>query len=182
MPNEDWCNAQEPLPTAGEAKAERGRRFGDRLRQKALSEVDRQKDDMADGLNAVAGRVRGAAEDLSAGDRSMAARLAREAADGLEGLSRSLHDRSVADTADEVRSFGRRHPFLFVAGGLLAGVALARFVKASGEREEDYEAAAWRSGRAGPGDAGLADDDLEDFDVMAQTDGSTSVLGADDQR
>jgi len=55
----------------------------------------------------------------------------RQAADGLESLSRNLADKEPGDLLNAVRDFGRKNPAAFIGGAVLVGLALGRFARAS---------------------------------------------------
>lgn len=110
---------------------------GEKLKARAFEEAEHRKNDAAESMQAFADTIRSAADDLSQRDQSAAARVVQEAARGLESLSRTIHDRSVVDASRSMADYGRRHPFAVVAGGLLAGLAIGRFLKASGEHQYD---------------------------------------------
>lgn len=78
-----------------------------------------------------ASAIRRAGEDLAQHDQTMAGRLVKQAADGLEGISRSLTDKSPEDMLHAARDFGRQNPVAFAAGAVLVGLALGRFVRSS---------------------------------------------------
>lgn len=181
---------------------------GEKLKSRAFEEADRRKDDAADSLHVFADTIRSAADDLSRKDQSAAARVIREAARGLESLSRTIHERSAADASRSIADFGRRHPVALMAGGLLGGLAVGRFLKASSDDHDNYEmrrsgteprpfdatqpedamtAATSRSGRtageSGGTDAGphqSASARLSRVDTPATPPRSTAVLGEKD--
>ena len=62
---------------------------------------------------------------------SLQAAALDQLAQGLDGLSRSLQERSIDGLADDVAMFARRNPLLFLGGAALAGFAAARFLKSS---------------------------------------------------
>lgn len=64
--------------------------------------------------------------------------LLREAAGGLEQLSRAVDGRSIAQMTGDLSDFARRNPVGFLGGAALAGFALARFARA--DRPETREA------------------------------------------
>src|SRR5687768_9637518 len=97
--------------------------FASTAQDKAMSQVDRKKDTATQTLNQFAGAIRRAGDELSQNDQSMAGRVVKQAADGLEGLARSVSDKRPEELLDAVRDFGRRNPVAFVAGALLVGVA-----------------------------------------------------------
>ena len=49
-------------------------------------------------------------------------------------LATRLREGSIDELVDDTRALARRNPGLFIAGGLVAGFVLARFVKASSRR------------------------------------------------
>ena len=79
-----------------------------------------------------------AGEDLSERDHTMAAQVVRQAANGLESLSRSVNGATFEDMVDSVRNFGRSNPAAFIGGAVLAGLALGRFARASGHRRVGF--------------------------------------------
>jgi len=54
-----------------------------------------------------------------------------DAAGGLERLSSSLKNKPFEDVLMELRSFGRDNSGALIAGSVLAGLALGRFLKSS---------------------------------------------------
>jgi ABC-type transporter Mla subunit MlaD len=94
-----------------------------------------QKDVGADRLGEVAGAVHGAARTLEAG-MPQVANYVHEAAAQLEDVAKTLRLRSVDDLIEEIGSFARAQPALFFGGAMLAGFALTRFLKSSGDRAD----------------------------------------------
>jgi ABC-type transporter Mla subunit MlaD len=92
-----------------------------------------QKDAGADRLGEVAGAVHGAARTLEAGMPKVA-NYVHEAATQLEGVAKTLRHRSVDDLIEEIGGFARAQPAIFFGGAMLAGFALTRFLKSSGQR------------------------------------------------
>jgi hypothetical protein len=54
-----------------------------------------------------------------------------DAAMRLEDAAKNLRQRNVDDLMDDVSRFARSQPALFFGGAMLAGFALARFLKSS---------------------------------------------------
>lgn len=102
-------------------------------------QAERRKEEAADSLRSFAEAIRRAADELGERNHSMPARLVREAAHGLENLSGSLEQRSVDDMARSMTSFARQNPATFLAGCVIAGVAVGRFLIASGARAQPYQ-------------------------------------------
>jgi hypothetical protein len=57
--------------------------------------------------------------------------VVKQAADGLEQISRTVSEKRPEELLDAVREFGRRNPTAFIAGSVLLGVALGRFARSS---------------------------------------------------
>jgi hypothetical protein len=63
--------------------------------------------------------------------------VVKQAADGLENLSRSISEKRPEEMLDAVRDFGRRNPTAFVAGAVLVGLAVGRFIRSSERSQAD---------------------------------------------
>jgi ElaB/YqjD/DUF883 family membrane-anchored ribosome-binding protein len=77
--------------------------------------------------------------DLSSEGNARGARLAEQAADRIDRFGGYLEQKSGDELMRDIETFARRRPWILAGLGLLAGVAAARFVKASSEqRYGDY--------------------------------------------
>jgi hypothetical protein len=92
--------------------------------------ASQQKEAGAARLGEVAGAVHGAARSLESGMPQMASYV-HDAAVRLEDAAKTLRQRNVEDIMDDVSRFARSQPALFFGGAMLAGFALARFLKSS---------------------------------------------------
>ena len=59
------------------------------------------------------------------------------AAEKVEGITDYLEERNLAQVLQDAGEVARRHPGMMLGGMFVTGFALARFLKASGSREED---------------------------------------------
>lgn len=116
---------------AADAIKSEAQTFAQTAQERLRGEAQKQTATATKTLGDFAGAIRRAGDELSQNDHSPAARLVGQAADGLERLSLSLADKQPEELLDAVRDFGRRHPMAFIAGGVLVGVALGRFVRSS---------------------------------------------------
>jgi hypothetical protein len=105
--------------------------FADSTKDKVLDKVEEKKHVATETLGDFANAIRKAGEELSQSDQSMAARVVKQAAEGLEGLSRSVSDKRPEEMLEAVRDFGRSNPTAFIAGSVLVGLALGRFARSS---------------------------------------------------
>jgi len=74
-------------------------------------------------------------------------RYADRAAGQVERLSTYLRDNDLRGFVRDTENFARRRPEVFLGGALLAGLALARFLKASSPNRsyDGYEGGNWTS-------------------------------------
>lgn len=136
---------------------EGARNLTDQARERASSFAEDQKGVVTQHLDTFAQAIRQASDDLSRNDQTMASQLVRQAAGGLESLSRSIHGADFGDMLDSVRRFGRSNPTAFIGGALLAGIALGRFARASSRDQHgsgDYGRSWQGAGRTGADDWG----------------------------
>jgi ElaB/YqjD/DUF883 family membrane-anchored ribosome-binding protein len=109
--------------------------FADSAQEKARDRIDQGKEKASSTLGDFANAIRSAGDQLSQNDQSLAGRMVKQAADGLEGLSRSVAQKRPEELLDSVRQFGRTNPTAFIAGSVLVGLALGRFGRASGQHQ-----------------------------------------------
>ncbi|UCI10521.1 hypothetical protein [Mesorhizobium sp. B1-1-8] len=126
--------------------------------QNVLSEKaeDRQRD-IGSSLAALGGALRAASDHLANKDQKAASKFMLDAAGGLERLSSSLREKPFGQVLEDVQSFGRQNPGTLLAGSVLAGLALGRFIKASPTgtgRPTQGTAGPWQAGgqTSGPSD------------------------------
>jgi hypothetical protein len=125
------AQAKDAIGQAGQALKAEAQSFADVAQQRARDEAQKHTETATRTLGDFANAVRKAGDELGAADQSPAARLVRQAADGLEGLSRNLEGKRPEELLDDVRAFGRKSPVAFIGGAVLVGVALGRFIRAS---------------------------------------------------
>lgn len=89
----------------------------------------------ADNVARLGRAVHGAAEQLGK-DLPQAAGFIHSAADTLQSASSTLRERSIEEMVAGFSSFARRQPAAAFAGSVLAGFALARFLKSSNPRQQ----------------------------------------------
>ena len=114
----------------------------DEARSYARSFADEQKANAADGVRDVSRALGDAADNLD--ERyGFVAGYVRDAAGEVDRVASTLKDRSIDDLVYSVEGFARRQPTAFLGATVLAGFALARFIKSSA-REDDYAPAGYR--------------------------------------
>lgn len=135
-------SAKEMAASAAHTVKQEAASFADEAREKVVDKLEEQKQSATHTLGDFANAIRKAGDELDQSDQSMATRVVRQAADGLEGLARSVTDKRPEELLDAVRDFGRRNPTAFIAGSVLAGIAIGRFLKSS---SPPTEASTWRT-------------------------------------
>jgi F0F1-type ATP synthase membrane subunit b/b' len=117
-----------------DARNELTRKAGDyasETKQQLFNKAEGTQRDISSNLKAFSGALRAASEHLANNDQRTASKLTLDAAGGLERLSSSLKDKPFEDVLGEMRSFGRENSGALIAGSVLAGLALGRFIKSS---------------------------------------------------
>lgn len=99
--------------------------------------VSRQKDQAAERLGGLAGSLRNAASKLEE-DETIGnfGGYATKAAEQVDRFSNYLRDGDLQGFFRDAETTARRHPDLFLGGTFLAGLLLARFLKASSPRRQ----------------------------------------------
>lgn len=123
--------AKEIVGQAGHALKAEAQSFASVAQDRVRAEAQRGTQAGAKTLGDFANAVRRAGDELSQADQSPASRLVRQAADGLESLSRNLADKDPGDLLNAARDFGRKNPAAFIGGAVIVGLALGRFARAS---------------------------------------------------
>ena len=133
-----------------EGMAQSVREEGSKAKTTALrllvDEVDMRKAQLVDGLTSLTDVVRDASE-----KQPVPATMMLQAVRMLEHATDTLDGHSMQDLGTMLTTYSRRNPATFVAGCLLAGLALGRFVTATG------------SSAGSPGQNGIADSNQQPF-------------------
>jgi hypothetical protein len=109
------------------------------IKQGLSEQAARQKNGIADRLNAVAERANRTAGDLRQ-DEPWLSNLLGRGADELAGMAEELRRQDIGDLMGSVELFARRQPALFMGATVALGFALTRVVGAgavSTDRDQD---------------------------------------------
>jgi hypothetical protein len=116
---------------AAQEKASDLRRQGSaRLRD----QFDQRSSQAGSQVRSLADALRRSGNDLQNEGNTSGARLAGQAADRAEQLGSYLEQKRGDELVSDIETFARRRPWMLAALGMLAGVAAARFMKASSEQ------------------------------------------------
>ncbi|WP_198327603.1 hypothetical protein [Mesorhizobium sp. WSM1497] len=124
-------SAAEALHDARDEVARRTSDYASEAREALSERADEMQRDIGSSAAALGGALRAASDHLADKEQSAAAKFMLDAAGGLERLSSSLKEKPFGQVLEEVQSFGRQNPGVLLAGSVLAGLALGRFMKAA---------------------------------------------------
>ena len=131
---------------ASDAK-EQAKDVANQARDHVQNLVGQQKDQAADRLRSLADALRDAGRKLNEGQQAGDfGQYADRAARQVDRLSNYLRDHELRDFVRDTETFARRRPEVFLGGTLIAGLMLARFLKASSPsqgRSSGYDGGAW---------------------------------------
>jgi ElaB/YqjD/DUF883 family membrane-anchored ribosome-binding protein len=129
------AKVQDAASAAQEKAAELREQGSLRLRD----QFDQRSNQAGSQVRSLAEALRRSGNDLSNEGSGNAAQLTGQAADRIERLGSYLEQKRGDELMDDVETFARRRPWMLAGLGVLAGVAAARFMKASSEqRYGDY--------------------------------------------
>jgi hypothetical protein len=129
------AEAREKLGEGAAAVRGEAAYFAERTRDEVAGQIEAKTEAVTDALGVFADAIRRASDELSGQDQTYAAKLATQAADGLQSLTRNLAGKSPEDMLHAARDLGRNNPTAFFAGAVLAGVAIGRFARSSAEHD-----------------------------------------------
>lgn len=108
--------------------------FAQRLKEDGRRTLEQRKRSAADRVDGIAQALERSGAQFVENDQPTLAELLNRISGTVGNLATRLREGTVDDLVADTRSFARRNPGLFVAAGLVAGFAVARFVKASAQR------------------------------------------------
>jgi hypothetical protein len=123
---------------AGELK-QQAKDTAHEMRDRARSAADQQKHAAVGRVEGIAHALRTASDELRDQGQPIVAEYSRYAAEGLESMAQSLDRRQVGDFVNGIEQFARERPVAFIGGAMVAGFALARFMKSSSGRRSPAE-------------------------------------------
>ena len=119
--------AQEVAGGVGEKAQEAAGTAQDKLRK----QLDQRSTQAGDKVESTAQDLRSVGEELRKQGKDMPARMADRTAERTERLGSYLRESDADRMLADIEDFGRRQPLAVLAGGLVVGIAAARFLKAS---------------------------------------------------
>jgi hypothetical protein len=123
-------SAEEIQNVASEAK-DQARNLVNEAMVQVSEQTGTQRDRLVDTLQSLSSDLDQMAS--SSDSSGLASELARQGAERARALSLRLDGRDPSDLLDDVRSFARRRPGMFLLGALAAGVVVGRLVRGAKE-------------------------------------------------
>lgn len=115
---------------AGEAQ-EKARDAAGKAQEGLRQQADQRSTEAGERVASTADDLRSVGEELRKQGKETPAKLADRAAEETEKVGSYLKDKGPDEMLHDVEDFGRQRPWAVLAGGLVIGVAAARFLKAS---------------------------------------------------
>ncbi|MBZ9798936.1 hypothetical protein [Mesorhizobium sp. ES1-4] len=145
--------ASELLHDASDELTRKAGGYATEARQVISDKAEETQRDIGSSLAALGGAMRAASDHLANNDERTASKFALDAAGGLERLSSSLAKKPFSQVLEDVQSFGRQNPGVLLAGSVLAGLALGRFIKASPPKSPEASRSASSEANSQTGEA-----------------------------
>jgi hypothetical protein len=123
--------ATEALHDAKDEVTRKAGEYANEAKAALFEQAEGTQRDISSNMKAFGGALRAASEHLANSDQRAASKFVLDAAGGLERLSTSLKDKPFEEVLGEIRAFGRDNSGALIAGSVLAGIALGRFIKSS---------------------------------------------------
>src|SRR5215208_545961 len=121
---------------AKEKAQETAQQAAGEARGRVREQVDQRSTDAGRQVSGTADDARQIAQQLREQGKDGPAKLAEQAADRAERLGDYLQSSDADRILSDIEDFGRRQPLAIMLGGLAAGFAASRFLKASSSRRQ----------------------------------------------
>jgi hypothetical protein len=115
---------------AGQAQ-EKAHEVAGKAQEGIRQQIDERSTQAGEQVAGTAQDLRSVGEELRKQGKDTPAKLADRAAEQTEKVGSYLKDNGPDKMLEDVEDFGRQRPWAVLAGGLVVGVAAARFLKAS---------------------------------------------------
>jgi hypothetical protein len=117
--------------SATEQVKDKAQQGAEQAKSRVRDEVDRRSTEAGEQVTTMADAIRKASGELREQGQEGAAKPLEQAAQRVEGAGQWLRDSDGERILRDVEDFGRRQPLAVLAGGLVAGFAISRLLKAS---------------------------------------------------
>lgn len=108
---------------------------GQEEREQARSIFAEQRDEISEGLNSVAQVLRHSSHQLQQQDQRLISAYLDKIAEKIEQSSNYLSEKEAKQLVDDIKSFARRRPWLFLGSAFALGYFSIKLLKSSHFRE-----------------------------------------------
>ncbi|HEX2227534.1 MAG TPA: hypothetical protein VHM64_10350 [Candidatus Binatia bacterium] len=105
-------------------------------KRQAQEKLDSGKQRAANQTEKFAGAVERAAQELRGGELGPLSDYATQLAGGMKTFAENLRSKSLDELLTDTQQLARKNPAVFFIGSVGIGLAISRFLKASGERTQ----------------------------------------------
>ncbi|MDP9233315.1 MAG: hypothetical protein M3P01_02040 [Actinomycetota bacterium] len=126
--------AQQVAQQVAQQAKETAQKATGKARERARSELDTRTAQAGGQIQSTADDLRSVGEELRRQGKDTPAKLAEQGADKVEQIARYLIDSDGDKILADMEDFGRRQPWVVIAGGIAIGFLASRFLKASSTR------------------------------------------------
>ncbi len=130
---QESSGAQETVQQAAGQAQEKAQEAGAKAQDILREQVDQRSTQAGEKVSGTAGDLRSVGEELRNQGKETPAKLADQAAERTEQLGSYLSESDTDRLLSDLEEFGRRRPWAVLAGGVVVGIAAARFLKASSQ-------------------------------------------------
>jgi hypothetical protein len=124
---------QEQMQEAAGQAQEKAQEAAGKAQDTMREQVDQRSTQAGERIGGTAQDLRSVGEELRKQGKETPAKLADRAAERTERIGSYLSDSDADRLLSDVEDLGRRRPWAVLAGGLVVGMAAARFLKASSQ-------------------------------------------------
>jgi hypothetical protein len=123
--------AREKVGEAADQAKETAQNVASQAQNKVREQVDQRTTEAGERVGSSADDIRSVGQELRNQGKEGPANVAEQVADRIDRAADYLRDSDADRILSDVEDFGRRQPWAVLAGGLVVGLAAARFLKAS---------------------------------------------------
>jgi gas vesicle protein len=123
--------AQEKVQQVAGQAQEKAQEAAGQAKGQLRTQVDQRSTQAGEQVSTTASDIRSVADQLREQGKDQPAKLAEQAADRAERLGGYLKDNDADRILGDIEDFGRRQPWVVIAGGMTLGLVASRFLKAS---------------------------------------------------
>jgi hypothetical protein len=131
--------AKDKASQAAGAAKEQAQQAAGQAKGALRSQVDQRSTQAGEKVGGFASDVRTVSQQLREQGKDQPAKIADQAAERADRLGSYLKHNDADRILGDIEDFGRRQPWAVIAGGVLAGLAASRFLKASSTRRYEQQ-------------------------------------------